>query len=52
MDEKFAKFQNSINAMRLKVIKAKGESVKGLSEPVTTNNNSLAQKQIKTQEKD
>lgn len=52
MDEKFAKFQNNINAMRLKVIKAKGESVKGLSEQVVVKKNSLTKKQTNTQEKD
>lgn len=52
MDDKFAKFYNSINNMRLKVIKAKGESVKGLSEPVIANNNTLKKQTTKTQEKD
>ena len=51
MDDTFTKLNNSINAMRLKVINVKGENVKGLSEPVVTNNNTLTKKQIKTQEK-
>ena len=52
MDNKFANFQNSINRMRLKVINAKGELVKGLSEPVVANDKPLNKKQIKPKEKD
>ena len=52
MDDKFAKFHTNINNMRSKVIKAKGgQQVKGLSEPVITNNNQTTKKQAKTQEK-
>jgi hypothetical protein len=52
MDDKFAKFHNGINNMRLKVIKAKdSQQLKGLSEPVITNESQLTKEQAKTQEK-
>ena len=51
MDNKFAKFHNSINNMRLKVRAVKGENIKGLSEPVVINDKTLKTKQTKTQEK-
>ena len=52
MNDNFAKFHNSINNMRLKVIKAKGnQQVKGLSEPVVATSDAVQKKQAKTMEK-